>query len=246
MNKTRKFHELIDKSSPIPAYQQIIDDMIDRINSEEWSMNARLPSEEDLAKEYIVSRTTIRQAMAELERRMIIARHQGKGAYLIGNIKPFVEDLNLPSLGAPRQKSASTVLELKPDPSPPNFVIAAFSDVNCSLIHLSRLFLKNNYAIGLNNAWFPSSLVPELDKKGLIDSSITITLRERYGYTIVRVDNSIEAVKANAREASLLGIPYDASLLKIQSSHYSKDNLLVQFSNTLWVGDLTRFRFSAT
>jgi len=86
--------------------------------------------------------------------------------------------------------------------------------------------------------------VPRLVEEGLIDTSVTTTLQARYHYTISRVDNIIEATKANAQEALLLSAPYDASLLRIQSTHFAQDEL-IQFSNTLWVGELTRFRFSA-
>ncbi len=241
--------ELIDKSSPIPAYHQILNDMMGRINKNEWKIGDRLPSEPVLSTEYGVSRVTIRQAMAELEKRFIIARHQGKGAYLIGSPKPFVEDLNLPSVRdvrAPHLRNQSTILELRLDHEPPQYVTEVFAadEANFPLVYLCRIFSKNGYPIGLNHAWFPAVYVPRLVEEGLIDTSVTATLKLRYNYTISRVDNIIEATKANAQEAPLLSVPYDASLLRIQSTHFAEDKL-IQFSNTLWVGELTRFRFSA-
>jgi len=242
--------KLIDKNSPIPAYHQIVKDMLDRITANEWKMNARLPSEPKLAEAYSVSRVTIRQAMAELEKRQIIVRHQGRGAFLIGQPQPFVENLNLPSVGQvpdPSTRNASTLIELRVDDNPPQYVVDAFkSDAkNFPLIYLCRVFAKKNFPIGLNHAWFPSGRVPGFVEDGLVHESVTATLRERYGYDITRVDNIIEATKANANDAFLLEVSYDDPLLKIQSSHYTNEDILIQFSNTLWVGDLTRFRFTA-
>ena len=242
--------ELIDKSSPIPAYHQIVHDMLERINAGEWSLNDRLPSESCMAEEYAVSRVTLRQAFAELEQRRIIERHQGKGAYLIGLPKPFVENLNLPHVGYvrdPNSKNVNTILELRLDDAPPQYVKDAFAKDGSDfpLVFLKRVFSKKNYPIGLNLVWFPAAHVPGLVEKGLVSTSVTATLKERYGYEIIRVDNVIEATKAGAQESPLLAVPYDASLLRIQSSHYIQGDVLVQYSNTLWVGELTRFRFSA-
>lgn len=59
---------LIDRSSPVPTYQQIASDISKRIAQHEWYIDEKLPSEMELAKIYGVSRVTLRQAMAQLEK----------------------------------------------------------------------------------------------------------------------------------------------------------------------------------
>ena len=58
----------IDRSSPVPAYYQIQLDLSDRIQRGEWNDRKQLPSESTLAEQYAVSRITLRQALAELEK----------------------------------------------------------------------------------------------------------------------------------------------------------------------------------
>lgn len=241
---------MIDKSYPIPAYHQIVSDMLERINRNEWKLGERLPSESVLAGEYNVSRVTIRQSLAELQHRGIVTKYQGKGTYLAGNPKPFLEDLNLPSIHRtrdPKEKNVNNVLELRLDEDPPQYVREIFTEDSSKepLVYVCRTFSKKGHIIGLSYAWFPVRYVPGLVNEGLMNTSISQTLRDRYHYQITRVDNVLDAIKANAQVASLLSVPYDAALLRIQSSHYTKDGAMVQFSNTLWVGELTRFLFSA-
>ena len=138
--------ELIDKSSPIPAYHQIVNDIMDRITALEWEMHSKLPSESMLASEYGVSRVTVRQAMAELEKLRIIARQQGKGAFLIGQPQPFVENLNLPSVGevsSPVSRNTSKVIDLRLDSNPPRYARTVFADkaISGPLVYLCRIFL---------------------------------------------------------------------------------------------------------
>ena len=78
MTQTVLTNKLIDRSSPIPAYQQIANDISKRIAQREWKINDKLPSEQELAQNYGVSRVTIRQAMAQLERDGLIEKVSGK------------------------------------------------------------------------------------------------------------------------------------------------------------------------
>jgi len=64
----------IDRNSPVPAYYQIQLDLSDRIQRGEWNDRKQLPSESTLAEQYAVSRITLRQALAELEKDQEIAR----------------------------------------------------------------------------------------------------------------------------------------------------------------------------
>ena len=64
----------VDKTSPVPVYHQISDDLISRIIAGEWLPGDRLPSELEFTEAYQVSRVTLRQALAELERQGIISR----------------------------------------------------------------------------------------------------------------------------------------------------------------------------
>jgi GntR family transcriptional regulator len=62
------------------AYLQVADDLERRINDGE--IEAKLPSERDLAEDYGVAYTTIRRAMEVLrERGLIITRH-GRGTFI--------------------------------------------------------------------------------------------------------------------------------------------------------------------
>ena len=68
----------IDRTSPIPAYYQIARDLRNRIIRHEWLTNERVPPELELADVYSVSRITIRQAMAELEKDGLLVRMRAR------------------------------------------------------------------------------------------------------------------------------------------------------------------------
>lgn len=72
----------IERNSPIPLYYQLKELLSDRINNGEWQVNDMLPTEEQLTERYGLSRTTVRQALRELELEGLISRHRGRGTFV--------------------------------------------------------------------------------------------------------------------------------------------------------------------
>lgn len=238
---------LIDKSSPVPAYHQVAEDIIDRINMGEWEASRKLPTEAALTKEYDVSRVTLRKALAYLEEQKFIETYQGKGIFIASPPKPFVEDLNFPSLYADKSSKRPNkprIIKMHELNSPPSFVSNALQvKADHPLIFIQRIFIREDIVIGLNNVWMPYDLVPDILQKGLTNDSITQTLSTRYQYKISCIENYIEAININARDAKMLDAHYGDPALKIQSLHTLRDQRPIEFSITTWIGDLTRFHF---
>jgi GntR family transcriptional regulator, hexuronate regulon transcriptional repressor len=63
-------------------YVQVADSITDSIRSGKYAAGARLSSERDLAVEFKVSRTTIREAMIALEIRGLVEARPGSGIYV--------------------------------------------------------------------------------------------------------------------------------------------------------------------
>lgn len=62
---------------------QLVESMTDRIQSGTYLKGAQLPTEKDLIEEFGVSRTVVREALANLKASGLVATRQGKGAFVI-------------------------------------------------------------------------------------------------------------------------------------------------------------------
>ena len=74
--------EAIDKSSPLPLYFQVKEDIEKKIKEEVYIEGEALPSEIALIDQYNVSRTTIRQAVEQLVNDGLLERRRGKGTFV--------------------------------------------------------------------------------------------------------------------------------------------------------------------
>ena len=73
---------IINTSSMVPIYEQIIDQIKTMIRKEELKQNDQLPSVRALSKELKISALTVKKAYDELEREGFTVTIHGKGSYV--------------------------------------------------------------------------------------------------------------------------------------------------------------------
>lgn len=73
---------IINTSSMVPIYEQIIDQIKTMIRKQELKQNDQLPSVRALSKELKISSLTVKKAYDELEREGFTVTIHGKGSYV--------------------------------------------------------------------------------------------------------------------------------------------------------------------
>ena len=237
----------INRDSPIPVYYQIQQDLLNRISRGEWKLGDLMPSESKLIAEYDVSRVTLRQALAELEKDGIIKRYRGKGAYIKGiSPKPYVHELKYrlvsqdQTLGENSGDSMTAdvlAVELIPDAYP-------VPEGKPEAIYLKRLFKLNGKPIAIGKSWLPSYLLPGFRERGMVNNSLTQTLKANYGLVPEMINDYIEVVRCTASEAKLLSSTADTPLLVVKGISLLKNGTPIEYSSTSWLGDCVRFNIS--
>jgi len=81
---------IIDSESIVPLHKQLFHYLNSAIENHEFKPGDRIPSESDLAREFNISRVTIRRALQELAHQEKIVSVPGKGSFLR---EPKVEPL---------------------------------------------------------------------------------------------------------------------------------------------------------
>lgn len=240
----------IDRDTPIPAYYQIRMDLAERIKHGEWSDTNRLPSEGALADFYAVSRITLRQALAELEKDGIIKKSRGRSATICEHPQPFVHKLNYSLVSANHSQNgdheitASVITLQRYDIPYPDVAEALQMVPGIPVAYLKRFFYLDRKPLAIGRSWLSLGRFPEIDKIGLIDGHLTDTLKRRYGVSAVRVDDSIEAVRPTPSDLEFLDVSYDTPMLSVRGISYDQYNQPVEYSTTLWLGDRVRFKIA--
>jgi len=192
------------KRDAVPLYRQLRELVTEKIESGEWEPGRQLPSEPDLAREFGVSRATVRQALQLLESQGLVERIQGKGTF-VGRPK-FANNLMLifsPMRGMMNTKSVPKLeVQHMQLVQPPSAVATRLGFAPDDLVYeLKRRVIVDDEPLLLIKNWLPASRFPELDSKFQLEGTIMQTLVSHYGLDGVSQHKEIEVTILDEEEA---------------------------------------------
>jgi len=210
-------------NTPIPLYHQLKRLIQRRIESGRLRPNQPIQPEWKLSQEYQISRTTVRQAMRELEGEGLIYRIQGKGTFVRGpkisqrfvTMTSFTEECIAKGL-----KPTARVLEarlIRPTPELMESLGVARTE---RIVKLSRLRFADGKRVGLNLSFLPHGRVPDLLEEDFREKSLYRIIEKKYGVKITKVKRIMESVQADAELAKTLHVKTGDPLLKIDGVAY--------------------------
>ena len=72
----------LTRHGPLPLYHQLKTVILREIEAGRWQPDAQLPTEDELARTFRVSKITVRQALRDLATEGYIRREQGRGTFV--------------------------------------------------------------------------------------------------------------------------------------------------------------------
>ena len=73
---------MLKKSTPIPLYYQLAEQLGEQIQAGELEPGAQIPSEREMSEQFGISRMTVRQAIAYLVQQGVLVVKQGVGTFV--------------------------------------------------------------------------------------------------------------------------------------------------------------------
>ena len=236
---------MIDFSSPIPYYLQLIDSLREKIQQKVWIPGGQIPGEQDLCEHYRISRTVVRQALKELEVDGTIIRRKGKGTFvaepkisegLVQKLTGFYQDMVERGL-----IPGTRVLHQAVAPVTEKIGKQLGITAGSSVVVIQRLRFINDEPIQLVTTYIPEHFCPQLINEDLSNQSLYDYMEKQCGLVLARACRFIESVAANEIEAKLLDIERGAPLLMLDSISYLGDGTPVEYYHALHRGDRSRF-----
>ncbi|MBI3977428.1 MAG: GntR family transcriptional regulator [Chloroflexi bacterium] len=228
---------------PAPLYYQFVKHLRQRVESGEWAPEARLPAEPDLAREYGLSRGTIREGLDLLAREGLIERHRGRGTFVRG--ARIVYEWNafygfVPSLRALGHKVATRLIssEVSPAGSEVGQLLGVGPDD--PVVQVKRVILADDEPFLLDTDYLVEARYPGLAESGLAQHSLVEILEHRYGIRIASRERWIEPIIPSLPDQRLLGLPFAAPCLLIDQLNRTSTDQPVSFSRMIVRGDRCR------
>lgn len=241
---------ILNNNSAMPLYQQIAENLKNRIEQGEFVSGQCLPSEARLCEHYGVSRPTIRSAIAELVEQKILVTYQGKGAFVRGvkissslntfkgftflckenNIETFSHVLEKSVIRSPEMVKRK--LELKEDEM---------------VVYLQRLRFVNDKPVMIEHVYLPVKDYGFLAAIDMENCSLYEKIEEYTGmnvhdncYTSIMLETGI----ASEEEMKSLQLDAVQAVFVLNETVYLNSGVPFHFTKQILLGDYFKFFLS--
>jgi GntR family transcriptional regulator len=239
---------MVDERLPTPLYHQIFLILRSQITEGKLSAGMLVPGEEELARQFSVSRITARRALAELAAEGLVTRGRGRGTHVTfrksepppvhGGVEGLIE--NLMAMGL---KTQVALIDFGYEPAPPDVAaalkVAPGEEVQRSVRVRSLADGPFSYLI----TYVPAGIGRKFGRKELAREPL-LGLLERSGVVIGSADQTLSATLADTRVAPLLKTAVGAPLLRISRIVQDSAGKPVEYIVGLYRPDRYQFRMS--
>ncbi len=223
-----------------PLYQQIRQAMLASLQAGEWKPLQAIPSEMELAKRYQVSQGTVRKAIDELAAENLLVRRQGKGTFVASHDEQQVEYRFLrlhPDTGtlASEGRAQRHIVEFRRMRAPAELARQLQLNSGDTVLHIRRVLAFAGTPTVLEDIWLPVGLFRGLTAEAMTDyQGATYAMFEKdYGVRMVRAEEKLRAVLADATQAAALGTIQGAALLQVERISYTYNDQPVEVRKAL-------------
>jgi GntR family transcriptional regulator len=221
-----------------PLYRQIAGLITKSLDGGEWLPGQAIPSELELAARFKVSQGTVRKAIDELAAANLLLRRQGKGTFVATHAEEQsrFRFLRLEPDDGSAERLARKFLDCKR--MRPSAEIAQALDMPTSqaVLQVRRLLYFRGAPVVLDDLWLPLALFRGLTEQLLsaYEGPLYGLFEKEFGVRMIRAEEQIRAVAADAESAPLLGVAPGAPLLSVSRVSFTYGDRPVELRRGLY------------
>jgi GntR family transcriptional regulator len=222
-----------------PLYQQIKALITKSLQAGEWKPGEAIPSEMDLAARFKVSQGTVRKAIDELAAENLLVRRQGKGTFVATHAEEQIQYRFLRLVPDDDRRPGGVerrVLECRRLRAPADIVRALDLRSGDTAVQIRRLLVFAGKPVVLDDIWLPGSAFKGLTAERLAEyrGPLYGLFETEFGVRMIRAEEKIRAVAADAVSAPLLELPPGTPLLSVERLSYTYGDKPVEVRRGLY------------
>ncbi|WP_367132393.1 GntR family transcriptional regulator [Saccharothrix sp. HUAS TT1] len=248
----------VDPSSDRAVFRQIADELRSSIKDGTYGPGSRLPSENELAKRYDVTRVTVRRALGELAAEGLTVSQHGRGVFVRST--PVIVRASLARFSRKRRQEgdgafAAEVKRLGMVPrqrltevgeiDPPDFVADALNlSSGEKVVVRRRVMFADDLPLQLADSYFASSLAAGtklLDEDSGPGGSYARV--EEEGHTLARFREDLTARMPTPEEARALQLGTGVPVVQLRRIAYDQDGRAVEVFDSVVAADKYQFTY---
>ena len=203
-----------------PLYQQIKVLITRSLQSGEWKPGEAIPSEVELAGRYKVSQGTVRKAIDALADENLVVRRQGKGTFVATHAEEKIQYrfLRLTPDSGEAGGIQRRFIDCRRMRAPADIARALDLKSGDTAVQVRRLLYFHGAPVVLDDIWLPAQLFKGLTAERLSEYQGPMygLFETEFGVRMIRAEEQLRAVTADAAAAELLQLTVGSPLLSVE------------------------------
>lgn len=233
----KRSEDQVDRLQAIPLYHQIFVQLREEITNGTRAFGSRMPTEEELSRNFGVSRITARRALDELADTHLVERRRRVGTHVIyqSPARPIEGSLEqaLESLVTYGRNTQVRILELEMIKASQLIGDALELPVNTPVLRVARVRVLEGQPISHLVSHVPGDLAGAMSRAAL-KATPMLSLLEQAGVQIGAATQTISASLADGTLAHLLEVDIGSPILRVNrtvfdTAHRPVQHVLAQF-----------------
>ncbi|MCA9892916.1 MAG: GntR family transcriptional regulator [Anaerolineae bacterium] len=230
---------IIRRDSPIPLYQQLYNLLRKQIETGEYDIHDVLPTEEQLAETYGLSRVTVRKALQLLADDHLIMRQAGKGTFVYPrkieeNLQTLQGFAEMMTTAYPTQVMESLSFETLQATGR----LDSLLELNPSerVLQIKRRHTVDGIPVAYAVIYLPYEVGRIISPEEVETTPIYALLTAKAGITLKRASQRITAMAADDEIAHALGISTHSPVLAVNRVTYTNEERPVEYIQLFYPG----------
>lgn len=221
-----------------PLYQQIKALLVRSLQGGEWRPGEAIPSEMELAGRFKVSQGTVRKAIDEMATENLLVRRQGKGTFVATHAEETIQYrfLRLTPDEGPATGMARHFLDCRKTRAPADVARSLALKAGDGVVQVRRTLSRDGQPIVLDEIWLPAVPFKGLTAERLSEYAgpMYALFETEFGVRMIRAEEKIRAVAADAPTAELLQVAPGAPLLSVERLSHTYGDKPVELRRGLY------------
>jgi GntR family transcriptional regulator len=226
-------------------HSHVRETLLAQIRAGAYAPGAKLPSEHTLCETFGVSRITVRQALADLERQGAIDRMHGRGTF-VRRPKAYQMVTKLQGFSAAMAPLGHQVHNRLHGFHyiPASAGLAAHLQLNegDEVAEIERVRMLDGSPVSFERTYVAAPLGRQLAAADLVTRDLFGILEEDLGHALGRAHVAIEATAANAMFADILGVALGMPLLKVERQVFDTSGAPLVYEHLCFRTDSFQYR----
>lgn len=210
---------VVSNPSGAPLYKAVKRKIIESIREGEWKPGDVIPSEKKLCERFGVSMGTIRKAVDELSAEGFLIRQQGRGTFVATHNKDryLFAFFHVVRQDGYKEFPKVELVEFERVKADHYAAKMLRVDQGSRLFRFVNKLELSGVPVVVDEVLLPGMLVPKLTEKTLRERPATLyqLYQDDFGITVIRTEERLRAVSADALRARLLGVKVGDPLLQV-------------------------------